>query len=568
MSEQVSLDFLISLKQASQNVQQTRKVGGALDYLANLAKKANDALFQTSRGEDAQQKYTKGSKQVQRETSITAGLMTAAANTTKKALDLTIMGIRSSVGWWADHAGAMALFRKEMGYTSEQVHQFSMGVTRSAAQYGTSMRSVRDLTFFMARGAKLGQKEIGKLTDSMGTLSDFGGVDTATIKGFMTVMTGFNQLMDESDASHFALGIKALAQEYKVGADGIMKGFVGVDNLLPKLTKNTALAHSTLANMFASAESFREDPMIIAGVINQMGEAGTKMNDLFISTQGDLNKTLSIIMGQVNHLMKNYSDENGNLTAMGIRAMEKMGAHFNISQFKELKGVSLTYDDAIKNASKTQKIFSKTSKELRDQITANLTPLELVHQKVNQVIAAASGFWESFMGGEGGKLLMRALEEITDKINILAEIWGRSKDPSQGVKKLAQQSAVWDSWSAAGAADSAVKQVHGSTEQQMRMHTISAKTANDVRLWRQGKMSPGFVPPMMAVQDARPADIERLKSQASTAEGRERKALIALLQQLVEKTDTANKQREKTLPGPGLNQRSGAGTSAGNRLKE
>lgn len=442
MSEQVSLDFLISLKQATQNITQTRKIGGALDYLANLAKKANDALFKTSEGEDANEKYIKGAKKTQNATSITAGLMEAASKTTRKALDLTVMGVRASVGWWADHAGAMVVFRKEMGYTSEQVHQFSMGVTRSAAQYGTSMRTVRDLTFFMARGAKLGTKEIGKLAGAMADLADFGGVNTATVKDFMVVMSGWNQIKSKEGAAQMALGIKAVAQEFKVSANGILQGFVGINNLLPMLSTNVEGAHEMLTGMFASAESFGHDAGDMAEIVNSMFTAGSRAHGLLISNNGDLKATMSIIMGQVKTLMTEYTDEHGKMGAQAKAAMLRMGSVFNMEQLTQLRGMVLGYDDALKNASKIHKFFGMSMKDLRKQITDNLTPLELVHQKIKQIKASASGFWESFMGGTGGKMLFSALDKIEAALQAWEAAFGdpdKEKDKSEKAKKLLVQ---------------------------------------------------------------------------------------------------------------------------------
>lgn len=555
MSENVSLDFLINLKQSSQNVQQTRRVGGALEYLANMARKANDALFHTSNGEDAVREYVKASKKKDKETKESSALMEWAAGVTNKALNLTIGAVKTSVGWWAEHAGAMISFRKEMGYTAEEVHQFTLGASRAAAEFGTTMASVRDLTFFMARGAQRGTKAVEKLGTSLSTLTDYGGAGTQTVKDFMTATTGLNRIMSEEEATHFLLALRAAASEARVPVNEIIDSMASLKNTYHAFTGDKRAALAMIAEMEMVVGKTREDAGLVTGYFQQASDSSSKLFQMIRSNQGDLMQALGTVFQQVDPLLDQV-DAGGAQAENALIALEKQMQRFGFSDITQLRGVMKGYEALVSGQNTVHKNLRKSTQELQASITATLTPLEKVHQKVNQVIATASTFWESFMGGTGGQLLMAALAQIEEAIKYLDELYGTKRtktkpDRADLAKEMATAERRFNMWTVEGAVDKTIRQIHGTPEEIERRQTMDTKTANDVRAWRQGSMPQTFIPPVWAVQDQRPSDVDRLRAQAEAGNVQADALLAQIAGLLKEGNEERSKQTKKMKEGAG-----------------
>ncbi len=543
MSEQVSLDFLISLKQATQNVQQTRKIGGALDYLANLAKRANDALFQTSAGEDATAKYEGAARKKQNQTGITSRMMEATAKVTKRALDLTIAGVRSSIGWWADHAGAMTSFRREMGFASEEVQQFSLGVVRSAAKYGTSMRTVRDLTFFMVRGAQTGQKEMGKLAGIMANLVDFGGADTGTLKSIMSMLAGPNQLMTREGVVQFISSMKLIAQEAKVPFQEIMAGFSSLQNVVPRFTKE---GREYAATMLVETSKSLGNVERMSNFIDDLGNQGSKPATLFLSHGGNMAETMERIRAQLQTIRDTGKDVGKILVALRVQTTEQAGQNIiGVGSMSQINDIIMAIENTQKVMGKNRKTFSLETTETQRLYTNNLTPLEAVHKKIKQIKATASGFWESFIGGKGGAMLMVAL----DKIDQALKAWDLAFGPESKDKDTkAAQNVVKSRFAAINPfskdpISTRVALLMGSTPElaARAVHTDQPsatrhrKAANDL-------LAAKFAPPKMGVYNPVDQLRERLVSARSEKEMQE---LVKELKELVRLSGEGNTNRRQ-----------------------
>jgi hypothetical protein len=557
MSEKVSLDFLISLKQANANVEQTRKVGGIMDYLATTARRANDALFQTSKGEDASKREEASTKKTSKLAMMKAASLAAAGAISQKVLSGTVSLVKASVGWWAEHAGAMTTFRRELGYSSEETHTFTMGVSRAAAVYGTSLRSVRDVAAFMAQGARTGQKEIVKLAGTLASLAEYGGVSTGTINDFVQTMSFAGNKTDEQ-ATHMLLAIKNVAEAANVPAEGVIRAFTEIKDLLPQLTTNVKGAEQGLVTMYTAVAKNRE----AAGSLSSFMQ------------RGDLMAYFDMVEGQVGTLWGRVEakDEDAVKAAM-IRA-RAMG----IQSLTQLKAIMIAQKARAKNQGDTDAMFAKSADELEKRLQRDLTVMEQLHAKVKSVKAAATGFWEGFMGGQGGKALLAILDKITEKLNSMAEVFGFKLKKDAGsadlVKKAAQTqrartlstwgggwrsavdvvdtpSRVIGSWLGLRsgrtlahdyAINQAVEAGHGTTEEYMRMHQMRQQQHFKTTQWRAGRGERGFVPSYAAVQDANVGDVAQLKADyAQTGD----KRVLDLLVKIGVALEDGNEERRK-----------------------
>jgi len=552
MSEKVSLDFLISLKQANTNIEQTRKVGGIMDYLTTMARRANDAMFSTSRGEDVSQKLTDKAGDVSKAGVIQAAASALAGRAVQKFMGSAINLTRASLGIWVEHAGAMIKFRKELGYSSAATHQFSLGVSRAAMMYGTSMRSVRDIAFFMAQGAKNGSAEIGKLAGQLALLSEYGGIGTGTLTSFVDTMVFMGNMTDEQ-AAHMSLALKAVAVDANVSAENTVKAWSEVGELLPHITDDYEDFQHMMTGLMVETQRQRQDAGALAGYLSQaMSNESTKLYSVLKSNGGNFRATTTQMYDQLKILYAGV--EQGDKSA--IHNFTKMSEAWGMSNFKVAKQFMEAMEANAKNGNaKIEETFNQSTESLKAKLKSDLTAMEEVREMAMKVKAAAGNFWEGWLGGEGGKFLVSYLKDVLsftmqalEDLNYLTGKREKTVKASQGLAETTGEAVArrgiygqimgGNDQIALGGMN---KQERAEYDRRLR------KDANDMQAWRTGAMEGPtlnkFVPPEWALTKD---DIPRLQKQLEQSQGAANSQRIEqLLSALVEKTKEGNEERVK-----------------------
>jgi hypothetical protein len=567
MSEKVSLDFLISLKQANTNVEQTRKVGGIMDYLATAAKKANDALFNTSDGQDAVKLTGKASAKKRKFASLDAAAMAAAGMVAGKVMTASIALVKTSIGVWAENHIALIKYRQELGMTAAEHHKLTLGVSRSAALYGTSMRSVRDIAGYMAKGATEGTAEISKMSGALALLVDYGGVRAGTLTDFIQKQTFVAKKSDEQ-AKHMAFAIKKMAADANIPAEDLLRTWTNITQVMPMVTSKRGDFDAFITSMMVGVGKTRQSTGALGEYIATAMDQNSALHTRVMSNKGDFEAATDDIFRQLSKAWQGHDESNTN----SVKSLMLLAQNqFDFQSYEQVKAFMLAKEYHKKHRDEAKKTFAMGSGALEAALKRDLSAMEQIGEKMNKLKGMAGNFWESWLGGPTGKALVKMLNDtLTATIIALEELaWltgKRDVKKKAGTADLAKEQVQREMGVAYGVLNQGrrdeIAMGGQGPEERRRLFNLQRDTAVKTGHWRSGtkfKGSETFTPPEWALTKA---DIPTLREKLKGAEGQYEARIVYLLEKLTGVTEEGNKEREKQGRVRSAPQTSGTGAAA------